>query len=341
MPAATNGPMTAFVHADGLGAVTPALAGGVVAIGNFDGVHRGHQTVLNCAVETARSSAKPAVAMTFEPHPRIVFRPDVPLFRLTPAAAKARVMQAIGLDGVVVVPFDRDLASVSAEDFIDRILIGRLAVSHVVIGYNFHFGKGRAGSPSFLEQAGRQRGFGVTVIEAFTDEGGTGISSSRIRAALEAGDVAGASAALGYRWFVEAEIVHGDKRGRQLGYPTANMKLPADCVLAHGIYAVRIRIDGVLRDGVASYGRRPTFGDGIPVLEVFVFDFSGDLYGKTVDVAFIAYLRSERKFDTVDALVAQMNRDSDEARAAIASMRPLSELDQALTFDAAEAGSHV
>ncbi len=333
MPAATNGSTIAFVHADGLEAVTPALAGGVVAIGNFDGVHRGHQTVLNAAVKTARGGDKPALAMTFEPHPRIVFRPDVPLFRLTPAAAKARVIEAIGLDGVVVVPFDRDLASVSAENFIDDILVGRLAVSHVVIGYNFHFGKGRAGSPSFLEQAGRDRGFGVTVVEAFADENGTGISSSRVREALQTGDVAGASASLGYRWFVEAEIVHGDKRGRELGYPTANMKLPADCALAHGIYAVRMRIDGVLHDGVASYGRRPTFGDGIPLLEVFVFDFSGDLYGKTVDVAFISYLRSERKFDSADALIAQMTRDSGEARAAIDSIQPLSALDQALTFD--------
>ncbi|MCW2308162.1 bifunctional riboflavin kinase/FAD synthetase [Rhodobium gokarnense] len=321
-----------FVHAAGLDAVPAAVKGGVVAIGNFDGVHRGHQAVLERAVTIARDKGVPALAMTFEPHPRRVFRPDLPLFRLTPPNAKARVIEAIGLDGVVVVPFDRDFAAVSAEDFIEDILLERLKASHVVVGYNFHFGKGRAGSPSFLEEAGTRFGFGVTVADAFGDEGGASISSSRVRAALEEGDVTGAASLLGYRWFIEEEIVHGDKRGRELGFPTANMKLPGDCGLAHGIYAVRMRVDGVLYDGAASYGRRPTFGDGIPLLEVFLFDFDGDLYGKTVDVTFVSYLRAEEKFDSIEALIAQMTRDTEEARMVLSGLAPLSALDAALAF---------
>ncbi|PLX36160.1 MAG: bifunctional riboflavin kinase/FMN adenylyltransferase [Hyphomicrobiales bacterium] len=322
----------AFARVDGLAAVPDSVRGGVVAIGNFDGVHRGHQSVLSVAVEQAGALGAPAVAMTFEPHPRVVFRPDVPLFRLTPAPAKARVVEAAGLNGIVIVPFDRDFAGQTAETFVSDILVGALGARHVVVGYNFHFGKGRAGSPSFLEDAGKRHGFGVTIVPAFGDEGGEGISSSRIRAALEQGDVTEAAALLGYRWFVEAEIVHGDKRGRTLGYPTANMKLPEDCGLAHGIYAVKIRIGGVMHDGVASYGRRPTFGDGIPLLEVFVFYFKGDIYGEIVDVAFVSYLRGEQKFDSAEALIEQMDRDSEEARAAIAAMQPLSPLDLALTF---------
>ncbi len=322
----------AFACVDGLAAIRPDLCGSVIAIGNFDGVHRGHQSVLAAAVTEAEKHGCVSLAMTFEPHPRVVFRPDLPLFRLTPAPAKARIVEAIGLNGIVVMPFDRDLASVTAEDFVADILVGALGARHVVVGYNFHFGKGRAGSPSFLKDAGRRHGFGVTIVPAFVDEGGEGVSSSRIRAALNAGDATEAAALLGYRWFVEAEVIHGDKRGRELGYPTANMTLPPDCGLAEGIYAVKIRIDGAIRDGVASYGRRPTFGDGAPVLEVFVFDFSGDLYGKTVDVAFATRLRGERKFDGVEALIAQMDRDSEEARAALAALRPLSPLDQALTF---------
>lgn len=334
MSATASARPPAFARVDGLQGVGEAVRGGVVAIGNFDGVHRGHQSVLGEAVRQADAHGVPAVAMTFEPHPRVVFRPDVPLFRLTPAPAKARIVEAIGLDGIVIVPFDRDFAGLTAETFVGDILVGALGARHVVVGYNFHFGKGRAGSPTFLEDAGRRHGFDVTIVPPFADEGGEGISSSRIRAALAAGDAGEAAALLGYRWFVEAEIVHGDKRGRELGYPTANMKLPPDCELAHGIYAVKIRIDGTMRDGVASFGRRPTFGDGVPLLEVFVFDFSGDLYGKTVDVAFAARLRGEEKFDSAEALIRQMDRDSEEARAALAALQPLSSLDLSLTFSA-------
>ena len=334
MSATASARPTAFARVDGLQGIGEAVCGGVVAIGNFDGVHRGHQSVLGEAVRQAEALGVPAVAMTFEPHPRVVFRPDVPLFRLTPAPAKARIVEAIGLDGILIVPFDRDFAGLTAETFVADILVGALGARHVVVGYNFHFGKGRAGSPAFLEEAGSRHGFDVTIVPPFADEGGEGISSSRIRAALAVGDAGEAAALLGYRWFVEAEIVHGDKRGRELGYPTANMKLPPDCELAHGIYAVKIRIDGVMRDGVASFGRRPTFGDGVPLLEVFVFDFSGDLYGKTVDVAFAARLRGEEKFDSAEALIRQMDRDSEEARAALAALRPLSSLDLALTFSA-------
>ncbi|MEZ5841536.1 MAG: bifunctional riboflavin kinase/FAD synthetase [Hyphomicrobiales bacterium] len=312
---------------ENLAAVPAGLRGAVVAIGNFDGVHRGHQAVLDVAREEAARHGVPALALTFEPHPRTLFRPEAPVFRLTPPDVKAEVMDALGLDGIVVVPFDREFASRSADDFIGDVLIGALGMRHAVTGHDFHFGRDRQGSPSFLKAAGADRDFGVTVVSAFSDEGGALVSSSRVRAALEAGDIALANGLLGYHWFVRATVRHGDKRGRTLGFPTANMALGADCRLRHGIYAVTLRHDGKVWQGVASYGRRPTFDDGAPLLEVFVFDFSGDLYGATVEVALHGHIRDELKFDSVDALVARMHRDSDEARAMLAAARPLSALD--------------
>ncbi|HQF30772.1 MAG TPA: bifunctional riboflavin kinase/FAD synthetase [Hyphomicrobiales bacterium] len=326
-PATTDAP---FHHIADLAAFPDELRGAVVAIGNFDGVHRGHQAVLDVARDHAARLDVPAIAMTFEPHPRTLFKPDAPVFRLTPPDVKAEVMEALGLDGVVVVPFTRDFAGRSADAFIGDVLIGTLGMRHAVTGHDFHFGKGRQGSPAFLKAAGADRGFGVTVVDGFSDEGDNLVSSSRIRAALEAGDVTLANGLLGYHWFVRATVRHGDKRGRLLGFPTANMALGADCRLRHGIYAVTLRHDGVLHRGVASYGRRPTFDDGAPLLEVFVFDFSGDLYGAEVEVALHGYIRPEAKFESVEALVEQMGRDSDEARAILAAARTLSPLDLAI-----------
>lgn len=320
----------AFRAIDTLEAFPDALRGAVVGIGNFDGVHRGHQAVLEVVRDTARSLGRPAIAMTFEPHPRSIFQPDKPVFRLTPAHVKAVLMDKEGLDGILTLPFDRAFAARTAEDFVDSILIGKLGIAHAVTGYDFHFGKARAGTPDFLRQAGENRGFGVSIVGRLGDEGDETISSSRIRHAMAEGDIVLANALLGYRWFVEAEVIHGEKRGRELGYPTANLKLAPECTLAAGIYAVRINIDGVLHDGVASYGRRPTFDNGAPLLEVHVFDFAGDLYGKTLAVTFASYLRPEVKFDGIDALITQMDLDSAEARAALASIVPLSPLDLAL-----------
>ncbi|MCP8939187.1 bifunctional riboflavin kinase/FAD synthetase [Alsobacter sp. SYSU M60028] len=299
------------------GALPGALAGSVAAIGNFDGLHLGHRAVFHAARTMAQGLGAPCVLLTFEPHPRAFFRPDVKMFRLTPQAVKAALAERMGLDGVVVMSFDAALSGTSAADFISGLLVGRLGLRGVAVGHDFHFGKGREGSPALLAAEGPSLGLSVEVIPPL-QRGGAPVSSSAIRAHLEAGQVEPAAALLGYRWIVRSVVGHGDKRGRTLGFPTANMKTPEGCGLRHGIYAVRMAVDGVVRNGVASYGRRPTFDDGPPMLEVFLFDFSGDLYGKSVDVEFCAWLRGEEKFDSLDALIAQMNRDAEAARAALA-----------------------
>lgn len=307
------------------------LRGAHVAIGNFDGVHRGHQTVLTAARDRARAAGRPTLALTFEPHPRTFFVPDRPVFRLTPVDAKARLVAALGLDGLVVARFDGELARLPAETFVADVLIGRFGLSGATIGWDFHFGKGREGTPAFLDEAGRRHGFTVDVVEPFSAEDGGLVSSSRVRAALEVGDLAEAAGLLGYRWFVEGTVVGGDRRGRDLGFPTANIRLPDDCRLAHGVYAVTFTVDGVVREGVANWGRRPQFDGGAPVLETFVFDFSGDLYGKRAEVAFVSRLRPEAKFPSVAALVEQMHLDCAEARAVLAARSPGTALDRALS----------
>lgn len=319
-----------FALAESLDAFPESLRGGIVAIGNFDGLHRGHQAVLDAALTRAEAAGRPAFAMTFEPHPRSVFRPETPVFRLTPAGPKARLIRAAGLDGLLVLPFDRDFAARSADDFVGDILVDRLGVAEAVVGWDFHFGRGRGGSPAFLAAEGAARGFAVSVIEAFQDEGGGPVSSSRIRDALAAGDLGLANGLLGYRWFVEGTVIHGEKRGRDLGFPTANVRLGADCRLAHGVYAVTFTVDGAQHLGVANYGRRPQFDNGAPLLETFVFDFKGDLYGRTVQIGFASYLRPELRFPSVDALVARMGEDCAEARAVLTAMGPGTALDRRL-----------
>lgn len=323
-------PDPAFTVVQDLADFPPELRGGVVAIGNFDGVHRGHRAVLDAALSLGQGSNRPVYAMTFEPHPRTLFNPDAPVFRLSPAQQKADLLRAAGLRGVLELPFTRDFAGMEAEDFVRDILIDRLKITHAVTGYDFHFGKARKGTPAFLSASGEHHDFGVTIVAAQNDEGDGVISSSRIRAALAEGDLAHANGLLGYRWFVDAPVQHGDKRGRNLGYPTANLRLAEGCPLKHGIYAVRVRIGESWHDGVASYGRRPTFDNGAALLEVHVFDLQADLYDKVMRVHLISYLRGEQKFDSADALVTQMNQDSAEARAALASLQPLSDLDGAL-----------
>jgi riboflavin kinase/FMN adenylyltransferase len=321
-------------HITGPEPLDASLRGGVVAIGNFDGVHRGHQSVLMRALDEAERRGVPALALTFEPHPRKVFRPDVPLFILTPPAMKAELLGQLGFDAMVEQPFTRDFAALSAESFVTDVLERRLGVSHVVTGFDFHFGKDREGGPAFLMASGERHGFGVTPVDAFRDEGAEVVSSSRIRGLLQAGDPAHAAGLLGYRFTVQARVKDGQKLGRTLGFPTANMALAADAALKHGIYAVRFRRqDGSLHDGVASFGRRPTVDDnGAPLLETFLFDFSGDLYGETCRVSFFGFLRGEEKFDGLEALVAQMKRDDAEARALLSGVRPLSDLDARITF---------
>jgi riboflavin kinase/FMN adenylyltransferase len=289
----------------------------VVAIGNFDGVHRGHRAVIATAMERARAARRPAAVLTFEPHPRSFFRPDEPSFHLTSEVAKLRLLAATGLDGAIVLTFDAALASLGAEAFVESILVDRLAVTGAVIGFNFHFGRERRGSPDFLIAQGAHHGFSVDVVPPFMLDGRR-VSSGAVRDALAAGHVAEANELLGHPFFVTAQVVHGDKRGRTLGYPTANLRLGPDCGLKHGIYAVRVGVGGARYDGVASFGRRPMFDTGAVLLEIFLFDFSGDLYGAALDVAFIAWIRPEMSFDSVEDLVRRMNQDSSQARHALA-----------------------
>jgi riboflavin kinase/FMN adenylyltransferase len=299
-------------------AVPLPLQGAVLAIGNFDGVHRGHQAVIGLAANLASRMGRKLAIMTFEPHPRAFFRPGEPLFRLTDAAEKALILGHYGVDAIFVRPFDATLAATTATDFLDRILIGDCQAGAVVVGHDFHFGKGREGTPDFLRREGEARGLMIAIVPALREDAAP-VSSSAIRTALHAGDIAAANTLLGHRWTASGEIVHGDKRGRLLGYPTANMILDPACGLRHGIYAVRMAVDGAVYEGVASFGRRPTFDDGAPRLETFLFDYSGDLYGKIARVECVAFLRGEAKFASVEDLIVQMDRDSAAAKAALAS----------------------
>ena len=310
--------------------VSPSLRGGAVAIGNFDGVHRGHQAVLGTALTVARQRGIPAVAVTFEPHPRDVFRPEHPVFRLTPAPIKARLADALGLDGLVSIPFSSAFAAQSPEEFVERVLVDELDIRHVVVGWNFHFGQGRHGTPQKLRELGERYGFSVDVIAPFETEDGYTVSSSTVRDRLSEGVPAEAAGLLGWHWFFEGTVIDGDKRGRTIGFPTANIRLPSQVRLSEGVYAVFVEIDGVRHAGVASWGRRPTFDNGAPVFETFVFDFSGNLYGKTITIMPLSYLRPELKFDGVAGLIEQMNRDAEEGRALLDAFDGFTALDRAL-----------
>ena len=300
---------------------TPAAAiprGMVVAMGNFDGVHLGHRAVIDAALQIGRAHRRPALAVTFEPHPRSFFSPNTPQFRLTDESGKLRLLAGTGLAGAVVMTFDQRRAGTTAQDFIHHDLIERLGISGIAVGYDFHFGKGRVGSPSLL--VGEAPRLGIEVdVQPHVDIAERPVSSSAIRMALAEGQIEDATAMLGGPWFIHGEVIHGEKRGRDLGYPTANIRLDRNCGLKHGIYAVRVGHRGAHFDGVASFGRRPTFDNGAPLLEVFLFDFKGDLYGKSLDVAFIGFIRDELKFDGVPALIRQMDDDSARARAALAA----------------------
>ena len=302
----------------------PGLEGAVVAIGNFDGVHRGHAVVIDQAEAMARRLGKPCAVLTFEPHPADYFAGRPVIFRLTPERAKALALSRLGLEGMIVFTFDRKLASLSAEEFVEQILVRSLGISGAVVGYDFHFGKARAGSPDFLRDAGNRHGFEVQVVEkvlADPDGSPEAVHSAATRLALEDGDVSRARRLLGHDYFVVGEVIHGQKLGRELGFPTANIALDAASRLRFGIYAVRLTVDGAVHAGVASYGRRPTVDNGAALLEVYLLNFSGDLYGKTVEVAFVGWIRPEEKFDGLDALVHQIHDDVDKARA-ILDLRP-------------------
>ena len=294
------------------------LEGCVVAIGNFDGVHRGHSVVIRAAEALADRLGKPCAVLTFEPHPADYFAGHPVIFRITPERDKAVALARLGLEAMIVLSFDASLANLTADDFVEEVLVRRLGVSGAVVGYDFHFGKGRAGSPDFLREAGERHGFAVKVVEkVLADVAGSpeAVHSAATRMALEEGDVAAARRLLGHDFFVTGDVIHGAKLGRTLGYPTANLALDPSCRLRYGIYAVRVVVDGVLHKGVASYGKRPTVDNGPPLLEIYILDFSGDLYGKAIEVRFAGWIRPELKFDGLDALVHQIEDDVVQARA--------------------------
>ena len=323
-----------FLRLENLASLPESYKNSVVAIGNFDGVHRGHQAVLEKALDIARSTGRPAIVYTFEPHPKSFFKPDTPVDRLTPAAEKARILELMGFDGVVEQHFDAKFAHLTAEEFVKHILCENFHASAVVTGSDFHFGSKRVGTPDYLADCGKKLGFAVVKVPPFCDENGQVISSSRIRALLADGKVEEAAGLLGYHYTVCSKVIHGAKLGRTLGFPTANMALPEETGLAFGIYAIRFRrSDGTLFDGVASFGKRPTVeGDGVPLLESFLFSFDGNLYDETASVSFYSYLRGEKKFDGLQPLIAQMNKDKEEAEAALSAASPLSALDRNFTF---------
>lgn len=307
------------------------LRGATIAIGNFDGCHRGHQAVFNAAKEKAQREGKPALVLTFEPHPRDVFAPQPFMFRLTERDQKARLVEALGFDGIIVMPFNKDLAGKTAEEFVSDFLVDSIDVSAVAVGADFHFGKARAGTPEFLMNAGKQHGFDVKIC-GMLDDGEEPVSSSRVREALREGDVPAANALLGYHFFIAGEVSHGDKRGRDLGYPTANIVLSPFEGLQHGIYAVRVLHKGKAYDGVASYGRRPMFDNGKALFETHIFDFKGEIYGDKLEVAITKYLRGEKNFDGVDDLIAAMDQDSIEAKENLATEKAISDFDAQLGF---------
>ena len=297
--------------------VSQSARGATLAIGNFDGVHRGHQALLKATKDEAGKLGAQAGAVVFEPHPREYFQPDKPHFRLTQLPLKLRLLEQLGVDVAVVLAFDATLARMSADEFIARVLVDKLAARQVVVGYDFRFGKGRGGDPEGLRRAGEALGFGVTVIGQVA-EAGEVFSSSAIRAELAQGDVKGAAQMLGWWWRVAGVVRSGAKRGTGLGFPTANIALAPGTALAHGIFAVRVHVHGSRHAGAAYLGTRPTFDDGSPVLEVFLFDFDDDLYGREIEVEFIDFIRPDRRFDGAASLQAQMERDCDRAREILA-----------------------
>ena len=322
--------MPLFTRLSALADVPVALRGAYIAIGNFDGLHRGHQSIIDALLERARAAGVPALMLTFEPHPRDVFAPAPFMFRLTQGDAKARLAEAMGLDGIIILPFDRDFSQNEAEVFVETMLVEQLGVRGVIVGSDFHFGRQRRGTPAFLRAAGERLGFAVETLDLM-DEGEEVISSSRIRAALSEGAVTAANRLLGYHWFFDGCVVKGDQRGRELGFPTANTMTPTGFQLAQGVYAVRARLGDRLLDGVAAYGK-PMFDNQLPPFETHLFDFDEDIYGQTLGVALIGHIRGQEVFSGLDELMAAMDRDAQKARTMLAAARPLSDLDARLGF---------
>jgi riboflavin kinase/FMN adenylyltransferase len=297
----------------------PDAQGAALALGNFDGVHLGHQALIGEARRMAEAENRPLAALVFEPHPREFFRPNDEPFRLTPFRAKAHLLSQQGVDVLIVLTFDAELAGKTAQDFVLQILVDELHVNHVVIGQDFRFGKGRAGDAAVLSYMGEMEGFGVTVFAPVSAGRVAKISSSEIRAALKDGHPEEAARLLGHWWSVEGHVAPGDKRGRTIGFPTANLKLERTLQPAFGVYAVRARIHGgeKVYEGVANFGLRPMFAVPSPLMEVHLFDFSGDLYGEVLAVELVAYLRGEIKFESLETLRVAIAADCQIAKAVL------------------------
>lgn len=303
--------------------VQPALKGAVYAIGNFDGVHIGHQKVIARTAEIAAARGAKTGVLMFEPHPRQYFFPGEPFFRLMSFRAKARTLAQLGVDLIAVLPFDKRMASMEPEDFIRNVLVEGLGASHVVAGYDSRFGKGRKGDEALLRAMSGELGYGVSIVEE-VKKGEETYSSTRIRELLSKGEPRAAAELLGHWWTVETHVIKGDQRGRTIGFPTANLSLDDLVQPAFGVYAVRVEIEegphkGTY-DGVANVGRRPTFGKEDVLLEVHIFDFDGDIYGAHLAVSFIEHLRDERKFDGLESLKTQIAADSARAREILAAL---------------------
>lgn len=309
-----------MIRLDGHQRIEGELRGGVIALGNFDGFHAGHQAVVGRAVRHARDEGRPAIVATFDPHPVRFFKPDVPPFRLTTLAQRLELFGAAGADAMLVLPFDAALAGTSAEDFITGLLLDRFGAKGVVTGADFVFGKGRGGDVVTLADHARRLGF-FTEMVAPVDDAAEVISSSRIREALQAGDCAEATRLLTRPFTIRNVVQHGDKNGRLLGFPTANLEMGQYLRPRYGIYAVTGHLpDGRVLKGAANLGIRPSFDPPKELLEPHFFDFAEDLYGQEIDVAFHAFIRPEAKFDTMDALMAQIAADCDAAKALLADI---------------------
>ena len=302
------------------------MKGTVVAIGNFDGVHRGHQKLLEVTRQIAEG--RPWGVLTFEPHPRSFFKPSEPVFRLTPAHLKARLIAGLGATFTTVLDFNAELSSLEASEFVARHLGG---VAHVVTGYDFHFGRGRKGNPAAMVEFGKARGFGVTIVDQVSDAGDihSPFASRSIRQALRHGHMRGAARELGYHWTVMGEVVRGDQRGRALGFPTINIVLEPGVEPFRGIYAVRVRDAGVKGGsawlGAGYFGNRPTFDTDRTFLEAYLIDFDGDLYGRTMLVELVDLIRPDKRFNSVEELKTQMRKDCEAAIAVLAQINPLTD----------------
>lgn len=296
------------------------LRGAAVAIGAFDGVHRGHQAVIAAARQAADSLGAPLAVVSFAPHPRRWFQPDAAPFRLMTTDQMVRALAPLGVQRLYLLPFDADMAAMTDEQFAVEVLGSGLGIRHAAVGFDFTYGKDRTGSPEGLRRHGEQLGFTVSVIDRLDDPDGLKLSSSAVREALKAGDMARAAAILGHPFAIQGEVVHGEKRGRTIGVPTANVRLGDYMRPAYGVYATRTRLaDGRVIDGVANLGIRPMFEIDVPLLEVWLLDFSGDLYGQTIENELVALLRGEMNFDSLDALKVQIDADAAAARAVLSA----------------------